>query len=313
VLTGIVTRFRKLTPEGRGALSVLEVWGAQARPTLSAALDRSPPRAGQVRLRYVRSGQGLADQVLVAALDTGRFELSGHAGPAVVDRVMQALVTAGAVEAPAQSPTPLQQARTLLAAGLFAAIQAHQLDGEDPFVQHLSRCLNDPARVVFLGAVNAGKSSLLNALLERPHALTSETPGTTRDVVTANTAFHGVPFELRDTAGLRTVTPSGPKDELEILGMQRTQAEAKEADLRLIVIDSSEPIPAATRLLLEAHDLNTIVVLTKCDLIQHAGATGLEFASSLRVSSRTGEGLEALKHALASRRLGVAPETLPFA
>jgi tRNA modification GTPase len=91
-------------------------------------------------------------------------------------------------------------------------------------------------RVAILGAPNAGKSSLLNALVGRDAAIVSDIPGTTRDVVEVRLVLAGYPVWIADTAGLREAA-----DAVEAEGVRRALARAEEADLRLWVIDATSP------------------------------------------------------------------------
>ena len=102
------------------------------------------------------------------------------------------------------------------------------------FGVHLS---DQPWRVVLAGRPNAGKSTLLNALLGYARAIVYDQPGTTRDIVTGETAFDGWPVRLTDTAGIRNET----NDELEREGIGRTWQAASDADLVCLVLDLSEP------------------------------------------------------------------------
>lgn len=102
-----------------------------------------------------------------------------------------------------------------------------------------ARVLIEGADVVLLGPVNAGKSSLFNALCGEARALVSPEPGTTRDVVERRVALDGVPVRLLDTAGLRP-TPG----ELEAQGMALGLRAAEQADLCVVVIPAHDPTQA---------------------------------------------------------------------
>jgi tRNA modification GTPase len=134
------------------------------------------------------------------------------------------------------------------------------------------RLLRTGALVVLAGAPNAGKSSLLNALLGTERAIVSDTPGTTRDTIEETLDVDGWPVRLVDTAGLRAAD-----DRIEAEGVRRAEVLITSADV-VLALDCE--VPGALRL----H--------AKCDLSRGEG---------LNVSSRTGEGLEALKAALAAR------------
>ena len=121
--------------------------------------------------------------------------------------------------------------------------------------------LLEGARIVLAGAPNAGKSSLMNALLGRERALVSPHPGTTRDTIEAIFNLHGVPITLVDTAGLRTT-----EAEIEALGVQRARAEFGAADLIVFVVDAADQLAPAIEVYREIADLPHIVVWNKADL-----------------------------------------------
>ena len=133
--------------------------------------------------------------------------------------------------------------------------------------------------VVLAGPPNAGKSSLFNALVGHSRAIVSDVPGTTRDAVEAWLDLDGWPVRLVDTAGLRATS-----DPLEAEGVRRSAALVAEA---AVVIDLS---PGA------APDGKVLAVESKCDLVPASPAS-----PALRVSAKTGEGLEALRRALVAR------------
>jgi tRNA modification GTPase len=138
--------------------------------------------------------------------------------------------------------------------------------------------------VVLLGAPNAGKSSLLNALARRPAAIVAAEPGTTRDLIEVRLDLGGYPVTLVDTAGLREATGA-----IEAEGIRRAQERAGGADLViwLQALDDVDPGPAIA-------DGDVWRVATKVDL---GFATG-DFAH--RISTVSGEGLDALETALAA-------------
>jgi tRNA modification GTPase len=146
--------------------------------------------------------------------------------------------------------------------------------------------LRDGVAVAILGAPNAGKSSLLNALAGREAAIVSARAGTTRDVVEVAVELAGVPVVLADTAGLRETG-----DEIEAEGVRRALARAEAADLRLAVFAADAEPDAATLGLLGGP--GTIAVVNKVDLAT-PGVNG-----AVAVSARTGAGLDALRARLA--------------
>ena len=115
-------------------------------------------------------------------------------------------------------------------------------------------------RIALIGAPNAGKSTLLNALAERDAAIVTATPGTTRDIIEVPMVLAGYKVVLADTAGLRDTG-----DEIEAEGVRRARAWAAGADLRLWLVDGSSAETPAAPMELRAGDL---CVITKRDLAQ---------------------------------------------
>ena len=117
---------------------------------------------------------------------------------------------------------------------------------------------------VIIGRPNVGKSSLFNALLREERAIVTSIPGTTRDPIVEFINLDGVPLKLTDTAGL-----SQASDVIEIESMERTRTHLDNADLLMLIIDSSEPLTDDDRKLLSlVSDKRAIIVLNKIDLPQ---------------------------------------------
>ncbi|MEC7761114.1 MAG: tRNA uridine-5-carboxymethylaminomethyl(34) synthesis GTPase MnmE [Pseudomonadota bacterium] len=133
----------------------------------------------------------------------------------------------------------------------------------------ISERIRDGFEVAIVGAPNAGKSTLLNALAGREAAITSEVAGTTRDVIEVRMDLAGLPVTILDTAGLRE-----SDDVVERLGIERARARAASADLRIFLL-SGESLP------MDPVD-GDIVVQGKSDISGHG------------VSGKTGEGLDFL-------------------
>ena len=143
-----------------------------------------------------------------------------------------------------------------------------------------SRLMREGIVVVLAGAPNAGKSSLMNALLKENRAIVSDTPGTTRDSIEAWINLGGYPVRLIDTAGLRE-----SDDQIESEGVKRAEKLIKSADL---VIGLDLELEHDSGLELDLY----LKVHSKCDLSRGEG---------LNVSAVTGEGLEELKAELIRR------------
>ena len=126
-------------------------------------------------------------------------------------------------------------------------------------------------------------------------------PGTTRDVVTAETALDGWPVELIDTAGIR-----GADEALESVGIERARAALHSADCRLLLLDVGQPLDDADHALLR-EVADAIVVAHKCDLPATWDASSLGNVNLIAVSSRTGAGIEALQAAIVERLVPEVP------
>jgi tRNA modification GTPase len=160
------------------------------------------------------------------------------------------------------------------------------------------RLLLEGGRVVIVGRPNVGKSSLFNALLEMERAIVSDIPGTTRDVVSERIDLEGVPLRFLDTAGLRDTV-----DPVEKIGVNRTREALAEADLTLVVVDGSEALrPDDLKIIRNTAEVNRILVWNKTDLGKVAEE--VEDMPRVRVSAKTGEGLENLRGAI-RKNLGV--------
>ncbi|KFI32902.1 tRNA modification GTPase TrmE [Haematobacter missouriensis] len=138
----------------------------------------------------------------------------------------------------------------------------------------VSERIRDGFEVAIIGVPNAGKSTLLNALAGREAAITSEIAGTTRDVIEVRMDLKGLPVTLLDTAGLRDTG-----DIVEAMGIERAQARAKAADLRVFLTEDDVLPPGVNR---EPED---IVVRGKADLRCGDGEA---------VSGLTGQGIDRL-------------------
>ncbi|MDR3317411.1 MAG: tRNA uridine-5-carboxymethylaminomethyl(34) synthesis GTPase MnmE [Puniceicoccales bacterium] len=115
--------------------------------------------------------------------------------------------------------------------------------------------------VAIVGHPNAGKSSLLNALLNEERALVSDTPGTTRDFISENIIIEKFLIKIIDTAGLRATS-----DPVEVLGIAKTIDNIRLADLCLIVIDQNNPLPLESAVIEELSSKQCILVSNKIDL-----------------------------------------------
>jgi tRNA modification GTPase len=186
--------------------------------------------------------------------------------------------------------------------------------------------IRNGVQVAIVGKPNAGKSTLLNSLLNEQRAIVSEIAGTTRDTIEEGLVIEGIEFRLIDTAGIRAHSV----DRIEKLGMDRTREKIEQADIVLEIIDAENPLSEN----LDIEKQKLIRVLNKTDLFSenishlHASAekgglrnTEVEFlydASRRRdaslhakfpdpdlifISAKTSQGIDRLKHVLVKKVL----------
>ena len=120
--------------------------------------------------------------------------------------------------------------------------------------------LREGIKIAIIGAPNAGKSSLVNALAKRDVAIVSDIAGTTRDVLEVHLDLNGYPVTLFDTAGLRDQTD----DAIEEEGIKRAQAKAKDADFKILLFDGTKEFDDET---LSLKDDKSIIVINKVDVL----------------------------------------------
>ena len=166
------------------------------------------------------------------------------------------------------------------------------------------RLIREGARVAIGGKPNVGKSSLFNALLRAGRAIVTPIPGTTRDLVTETADVDGLRLELVDTAGVRETA-----DEVEREGVSRARRAWTTADLVLVVLDVSQPLEDDDfTLLRDTTDAPRLIVANKADLPAAWRSVDVAVAT-LAVSSRTGDGLDALRREIRRTLEGANPET----
>jgi tRNA modification GTPase len=180
------------------------------------------------------------------------------------------------------------------------------------------KIVHEGLTLAIVGRPNVGKSSLFNRLVERERAIVTAAPGTTRDLVSETVAIDGIPVKLVDTAGIRRAL-----DEAESIGIRKSMEALADADLVLVVLDSSQPLADEDeQLLSQVAGRPAIAVGNKCDLVgkqvNHLGTAALgcpaEQSSAnresqyrgrvknepdrVRTSATTGEGIPELRSAI---------------
>lgn len=269
------------------------------------------------------------EELVVCRLARDVLEIHCHGGQAAVLRVLDDLKQAGCeiVEWPGQqsegeddlsvefhqvlSQTSTWRTTQLVLAqtnGLLrtAFEQLRQSSGtDDGLINELLRWsdfgihLTKPWLIVLTGRPNVGKSSLINALLGYQRAIVFDQPGTTRDVVTAETAFDGWPVVLADTAGIRE-----SDEQLEVAGIRMAHERIRQADLRIVLVDQNQqPMADDHRLISEWPD--AIVVAHKSDLTDYWNNDLPKGA--IRVSSVTGSGIDQLQREIVKQLIPEIP------
>jgi tRNA modification GTPase len=184
-----------------------------------------------------------------------------------------------------------------------------QLRGAHDLIEQLTNQMNSRSdtshatRAVLIGAANAGKSSLFNALAPESRAIVSESPGTTRDYLTARIELDSTHIELIDTAGIEDTAQATIAEAAQ----RATTEQRQSAQIRVLCIDSTGDVEAQLSALITATDDSAIIALTKCDQAP-IGQSNITLRAAcgcpvVRTSSKNGEGVNELRAAL--RRLAV--------
>jgi tRNA modification GTPase len=195
----------------------------------------------------------------------------------------------GTIDFPDEVPEPDRGVLKERLAPIRARLERLRRDGE------LGKIVREGLGIAIIGPPNAGKSSLLNALLGTERAIVSEIPGTTRDTIEEGVVVDGVPVRLIDTAGIRAHA-----DRLEAQGIARTERALEEAAIALVVVDGSNPPdPSAQRLLERTQGRPRILFLNKADLGTDP-AFAREWPGAITGSVRDAATLERLRRAIAS-------------
>ncbi|MGG7079537.1 tRNA uridine-5-carboxymethylaminomethyl(34) synthesis GTPase MnmE [Clostridium sardiniense] len=154
------------------------------------------------------------------------------------------------------------------------------------------KIIREGLKMTIIGKPNVGKSSLMNALLQEKRAIVTDIPGTTRDVIEEYINLGGIPVKITDTAGIRET-----EDVVEKIGVERSKEKLEEADLVVLMLDTSRPLDDEDREIIKSiENKKTIVLLNKVDLerkLQLEELNGLD--NFIEISAMTGFGIEDLK------------------
>lgn len=176
----------------------------------------------------------------------------------------------------------------------------------------LGNAMKNGVPVAIAGKPNAGKSSLLNALLQEEKAIVSDLPGTTRDSIEDTLYLDGIQFRFIDTAGLRETD-----DKIEAIGVERAKEKIGQSQLLLYVVDPTQNRPEEVNNAineLETENLQTLVIINKVDLLsnddQDMYSNNLGKQTHLFISAQTQLGLKELKQQLSNLVQGETFETI---
>lgn len=154
------------------------------------------------------------------------------------------------------------------------------------------RLVHEGIRTVIIGKPNAGKSTLLNAVLGEERAIVTDIAGTTRDTLEETVSFEGITLNLIDTAGIRQT-----EDMIEQIGVERALGAAESADLILYVVDSSEtPDENDRRIIEKVKDRKVIVLINKSDIVKDYNPEIFteNHMPVLFISAKNGQGMDLL-------------------
>jgi tRNA modification GTPase len=158
------------------------------------------------------------------------------------------------------------------------------------------RIIREGAQVVIAGRANVGKSSIFNRLAGADRAIVTESPGTTRDLITETVAFDGIPITLVDTAGIRDAL-----DAAEQQGVSLAKRSLEVADLIVLALDASCELTDEDRTLVwDTRTRNRVIALNKADLPRAWNGSELQVSleSVVYTSALSGEGLQPLRQAI---------------
>ena len=153
------------------------------------------------------------------------------------------------------------------------------------------KIIKEGIKTAIIGRPNAGKSSLLNAILKEERAIVTEIEGTTRDTIEEFVNINGLPLKLIDTAGIRNT-----ENEVEKIGIEKSKKLAKEADLCIVIIDSSKQLNNEDKEILKmVEPKKTIIILNKIDLecfVDKDTDLISNFKNVVKISALKKEGIE---------------------
>lgn len=306
--------------------------------------DLAEIHLGRVVFGRFETSATTAEELVVGLIAADEVEIHCHGGKAAVEAIREVLVAEGCQPiAPAswvheqesdllaaQAILSVASARTERAAAILLdqyrgalrkaldnldqALVRGDISAADAAIDELlARAdlglhLTKPWKIVIAGRPNAGKSSLMNAILGYQRSIVWPEPGTTRDVLTATTAIDGWPVEMTDTAGLRAAA-----DSLEAEGVARAKVQVATADLTIFVAEMTAlwDDPLYQQIKSESRR-PPVIVHNKCDL---ARSTSDQRPAGIEASALTGQGVDRLCRAIVQALVPAPPprgSAIPF-
>ncbi len=285
---------------------VLALLGRHARGARPGEFTERAFLNGKLDLAQAEAVMDLINAGAERSANSALAQLTGRLSERIAAVEAQLLDALSGLEAAIDYPEELEDDVTSALPGVLAAAEAElaALIGAG-----LSgRVLREGARVALIGRPNAGKSSLLNALAGAERAIVTQFAGTTRDVLEEAVSMDGIPVTLFDTAGIRAAD-----DPVERIGVERARRAAERADLLLLCFDAAAPLSEEDEALLaETAGRSRLAVCCKGDLpaLWEAEALSPYGIEAVAVSAETGEGLAALRRAIAARIAPAAESAL---
>ncbi|WP_346931030.1 tRNA uridine-5-carboxymethylaminomethyl(34) synthesis GTPase MnmE [Clostridium sp.] len=159
------------------------------------------------------------------------------------------------------------------------------------------KILREGLSTVIVGKPNVGKSSLLNALTKENRAIVTDIPGTTRDVIEEYINISGIPIKIIDTAGIRETD-----DVVEKIGVERSRAKINDADLIILILDSSNDLSEEDKEIINhISKKKYMILLNKSDLnskITQGNLENINCKNIYSISAKTGEGIDKVRSAI---------------
>ena len=267
---------------------VLALLGRHARGARPGEFTERAFLNGKLDLAQAEAVMDLINAGAERSANSALAQLTGRLSERIAAVEAQLLDALSGLEAAIDYPEELEDDVTSALPGVLAAAEAEL--------------------AALIGRPNAGKSSLLNALAGAERAIVTQFAGTTRDVLEEAVSMDGIPVTLFDTAGIRAAD-----DPVERIGVERARRAAERADLLLLCFDAAAPLSEEDEALLaETAGRSRLAVCCKGDLpaLWEAEALSPYGIEAVAVSAETGEGLAALRRAIAARIAPAAESAL---